>query len=49
MYPGPTLRHLELLQQEGFRRDILSPDLVERLLEEGTKASVAWHTRAEGT
>ncbi|SPO03900.1 related to SOH1 protein [Cephalotrichum gorgonifer] len=44
-YPGPTLRHLDLLQRENFRRDILSPDLVERLLEEGTKASVAWHTQ----
>ena len=24
-YPGPTLRALELLQQERFRREILSP------------------------
>lgn len=47
-YPGPTLRHLELLQGEAFRRDILSPDLVERLFEEGTKASVAWHAPLEG-
>ena len=44
-YPGPTLRHLELLQRENFRRDILSPDLVERLFEEGAKASVAWHAQ----
>lgn len=44
-YPGPTLRHLELLQKESFRRDILSPDLVERLFEEGAKASVAWHAQ----
>lgn len=42
-YPGPTLRHLELLQQERFRQDILSPDLVQRLMEEGLKAVVEWH------
>ncbi|KAE8448774.1 suppressor of hpr1 [Mollisiaceae sp. DMI_Dod_QoI] len=37
MYPGPTLRNLELLQQERFRTDILSPDVVGRLYEEGAK------------
>jgi mediator of RNA polymerase II transcription subunit 31 len=42
-YPGPTLRHLELLQQERFRQDILSPDLVQRLIEEEMKAAVEWH------
>ncbi|TQS32483.1 hypothetical protein Golomagni_07197 [Golovinomyces magnicellulatus] len=42
-YPGPTLRHLELLQQERFRQDIISPDLVQRLVEEGMKAAVDWH------
>jgi mediator of RNA polymerase II transcription subunit 31 len=42
-YPGPTLRHLELLQQEQFRQDIMSPDLVQRLVEEEIKASVEWH------
>ncbi|KUJ23586.1 SOH1-domain-containing protein [Mollisia scopiformis] len=36
-YPGPTLRNLELLQQERFRADILSPDVVARLFEEGMK------------
>ncbi|KAI9794534.1 MAG: hypothetical protein M1816_004421 [Peltula sp. TS41687] len=30
-YPGPTLRALELLQQEKFRQEILSPDTVARL------------------
>ncbi|KAL8904840.1 MAG: hypothetical protein Q9207_003000 [Kuettlingeria erythrocarpa] len=30
-YPGPTLKALELLQQEQFRRDILSPETVARL------------------
>ena len=39
-FPGPTLRALELLQQERFRRDILMPDTVARMIEEGVKASV---------
>ncbi|KAF5619318.1 SOH1 [Fusarium sp. NRRL 52700] len=26
-YPGPTLRHLELLQQETFRQQVISPDV----------------------
>ncbi|KAK1572899.1 SOH1-domain-containing protein [Colletotrichum navitas] len=43
MYPGPTLKHLELLQQEQFRTDIISPDLVQRLIDEGMKAAVDWH------
>ncbi|CCT70014.1 related to SOH1 protein [Fusarium fujikuroi IMI 58289] len=38
-YPGPTLRHLELLQQETFRQQIISPDVVRALMEEGMKAS----------
>ncbi|KAH6888014.1 SOH1-domain-containing protein [Thelonectria olida] len=42
-YPGPTLRHLELLQQENFRLQVMSPDVVQRLVEEGMKASVEWH------
>ncbi|WQF82803.1 Putative mediator complex, subunit Med31, mediator of RNA polymerase II, subunit Med31 superfamily [Colletotrichum destructivum] len=43
MYPGPTLKHLELLQQEQFRLDIISPDLVQRLIDEGMKAAIDWH------
>ncbi|KAH6710935.1 mediator of RNA polymerase II transcription subunit 31 [Leptodontidium sp. 2 PMI_412] len=39
-YPGPTLKNLELLQQERFRTDILSPDTVARLFEEGMKKSL---------
>jgi mediator of RNA polymerase II transcription subunit 31 len=39
-YPGPTLRHLELLQTERFRKDILSPEVVGRLVEEGLRASI---------
>lgn len=42
-FPGPTLRHLELLQQETFRQQIMSPDLVNRLVEGGMQASVDWH------
>ncbi|KAI9817624.1 MAG: hypothetical protein M1832_004628 [Thelocarpon impressellum] len=41
MYPGPTLKSLELLQQERFRQDILSPDTMSRMIEEGVKASTA--------
>jgi mediator of RNA polymerase II transcription subunit 31 len=37
LYPGPTLKNLELLQQEQFRLDILSPEVVGRLMEEGIK------------
>ncbi|VUC32306.1 unnamed protein product [Clonostachys rosea] len=42
-YPGPTLRHLELLQQETFRQNIISPDLMNQLVEAGMKAAVDWH------
>lgn len=42
-YPGPTLRHLELLQQERFRQEIISPQLVEKLVQDEMKASVDWH------
>ncbi|KAM0356135.1 hypothetical protein ACHAPU_000530 [Fusarium lateritium] len=42
-YPGPTLRHLELLQQETFRQQIISPNVVMALMDEGMKASVDWH------
>ncbi|KAI4103867.1 MAG: hypothetical protein L6R37_003592 [Teloschistes peruensis] len=39
-YPGPTLKALELLQQEKFRQDILGPDVVARLAEETVLASI---------
>ncbi|TVY31327.1 Mediator of RNA polymerase II transcription subunit, partial [Lachnellula subtilissima] len=42
MYPGPTLKNLELLQQERFRADVLSPDVVGGLMEEGVRAAEAW-------
>ncbi len=32
-HPGAVLRNLELLQQERFRRDIIRPDVIARLLE----------------
>jgi len=41
-YPGPTLKNLELLQQEKFRTDILSPEVVARLVDEGWKAGMEW-------
>jgi mediator of RNA polymerase II transcription subunit 31 len=39
-YPGPTLKNLELLQQERFRADILSPDKMNELIEEGMKSGM---------
>lgn len=32
-HPGATLRNLELLQQEQFRKDIIKPDVIGRLFE----------------
>lgn len=34
-HPGAVLRSLELLQQERFRKDIIRPDVIARLLEGG--------------
>ena len=31
-HPGATLRALELLQEEDFRKDVIRPDVIERLL-----------------
>jgi len=45
IYPGPTLQNLELLQQEKFRQDILSPDIVARMVEEGVKAGMDWPSK----
>ncbi|KAI0019682.1 mediator complex, subunit Med31 [Xylariomycetidae sp. FL0641] len=42
-YPGPTLKHLELLQVERFRQDIISPELTSVLATEGAAAAVEWH------
>ncbi|KAB2570272.1 putative mediator of rna polymerase ii transcription subunit 31 protein [Lasiodiplodia theobromae] len=38
-HPGPTLRALQLLQQEQFRKEIIMPDTVGRMIEEGVRAS----------
>jgi mediator of RNA polymerase II transcription subunit 31 len=38
-YPGPTLRALELIPQEAFRRDIISPEAVARMMQEGIEAA----------
>ncbi|KAL1866528.1 hypothetical protein Daus18300_006763 [Diaporthe australafricana] len=46
-YPGPTLKNLELLQQERFRHDIISPDFVTAMIRDGTKAAVEWHKEKE--
>ncbi len=43
IYPGPTLKNLELLQQKKFRDDVVRPDLVQRLVDEGMRAAVEWH------
>ncbi|USP78536.1 uncharacterized protein yc1106_05810 [Curvularia clavata] len=39
-HPGPTLRALELLQQERFRHNILAPGLVDRLVIQGQRNAV---------
>ncbi|KAI9849438.1 MAG: hypothetical protein M1837_004058 [Sclerophora amabilis] len=41
-YPGPTLKALQLLQQESFRKDILSPDTARRLTTETMNATSNW-------
>ncbi len=42
-WPGPTLKHLQLLQIEEFRRDIIRPEVVQLLKTEGLKAAAEWH------
>jgi len=44
-YPGPTLRALELLQQEQFRKDIVSPALVDDMVRLGFEAATAGLSR----
>ncbi|PVH94654.1 SOH1-domain-containing protein [Periconia macrospinosa] len=39
-HPGPTLRTLELLQNERFRRDVMSPELVNNLMVQGQRNAV---------
>lgn len=40
LYPGPTLKVLELLQEERFRREIMSPEIVSRLAQEWMQESL---------
>jgi len=40
LYPTATLNALELLQQEQFRKAILSPETVARMIEGGVRASI---------
>lgn len=40
LYPTATLKALELLQQEQFRKAILSPEIVARMIEGGVRASM---------
>lgn len=44
-YPGPTIRALELLQEERFRTEILSPEVVGILMQGGVKGSLEFHGR----
>ncbi len=46
-HPGATLRNLELLQQEQFRKDIIRPDVIEKLLVVGGE-SKATETEQNG-
>ncbi|KAK3940589.1 SOH1-domain-containing protein [Diplogelasinospora grovesii] len=46
-YPGPALKHLQLLQLEKFRQDIISPHLVQALTAEGMKTAVEYHLKKE--
>ncbi|CAI6333178.1 unnamed protein product [Periconia digitata] len=39
-HPGPTLRTLELLQNERFRRDVISPELVNNLMTQSQRNAV---------
>jgi hypothetical protein len=45
-YPGPALRHLEMLQSERFRQEIISPEVAQRLADETARAAVEWHASA---
>ena len=44
-YPGPTIRALELLQEERFRTEILSPEVVGILMEGAVKGSLEFQGR----
>ncbi|KAJ2904910.1 Mediator of RNA polymerase II transcription subunit 31 [Zalerion maritima] len=48
IYPGPTIRHLELLQQERFRKAVLTTDIADVLMAEETKGVFLWHEGKDG-
>ncbi|KAK5457079.1 Mediator of RNA polymerase II transcription subunit 31 [Exophiala xenobiotica] len=39
-HPGATLRNLELLQQEQFRKDMIRPDVIAKLFETESRAKL---------
>jgi mediator of RNA polymerase II transcription subunit 31 len=39
-HPGATLRNLELLQQEQFRKDIIRPDVIAKLFDTEAQSAV---------
>lgn len=39
-FPGATLRNLELLQQEQFRKDLIRPDVIAKLEQSGAAIEV---------
>jgi len=41
-YPGPTLKNLELLQLEKFRKNIIDPGVVQGLMDEMWRAGSEW-------
>jgi len=42
-FPSASLKMLELLQVEQFRKDIINPGITHGLIVEGMKAAVEWH------
>ena len=44
-HPGPTIRALELLQEERFRSEVLSPEVVGLLMQEGVRGSLEFQGR----
>ncbi|TKA77018.1 hypothetical protein B0A55_01954 [Friedmanniomyces simplex] len=41
LYPAPTLRALELLQQEQFRKDAVNPAVIDALSQQSFEAATA--------
>lgn len=44
-WPGPTLRALELMQQEAFRKDILRDDVRIAMEQQGFDAAISANTQ----